>query len=121
EFRQMRTCPQCGRTFHDEYNFCLVDGTLLSFLSDDNKTAVLNPARRAIPDSVPTVDSRKPDEPAPTVKVDSSSAQEPPLPTIASFKPKPIIHEPVRNDRNVPLFLFKIALGFCGVVILIAL
>lgn len=34
----MKYCPQCTRTFSDEYNFCLDDGSTLLFESDAEKT-----------------------------------------------------------------------------------
>jgi len=120
EFQAMRTCPQCGRTFHDEYNFCLVDGTLLSFAEDVKKTEILHNVHRVVPDSVPTVDPRNLKEPAPTVKVHTPTTTEPPLPTIASFKPNPVSNTPVETQRNVPLLLFKITLGVFGLVIILA-
>jgi hypothetical protein len=117
----MRSCPQCGRTYGDEYNFCLVDGALLSFVSDPNKTEVIKNAGRIVADSIPTVESHKSDEPPPTVKVPSSTTPEPPLPTIATFTPIPQPEESQKKERNVPLILFNIAVGVIGVIVVVAL
>ena len=114
----MRACPKCGRTYQDEYNFCLVDGTLLSFASDANKTEVFNYPDRIAADSVPTVDSHKTDEPLPTVRVDTPETEKP-LPTIAAFTPKPISGSPPEKKRNVPLIILNVVLGVIGLVIIL--
>jgi hypothetical protein len=113
----MRACPKCGRTYADEYNFCLVDGAFLSVESDDpDKTEFFG--QIIAPDSVPTIDSRPKPVPAPTVKVDSTAA-EPPLPTIAAFTPKPFAEEPAEKKRKVTGMLLNIALGVVGVIVIV--
>jgi hypothetical protein len=37
----MKRCPTCNRTFHDEFSFCLVDGSILSAPYDLQETLVL--------------------------------------------------------------------------------
>jgi hypothetical protein len=54
------------------------------------------------------------------VKVHVPATTETPLPTIASFKPKPVADRPGEKKRNVPLILFNIALGAVGVLVILA-
>lgn len=37
----MKRCPQCNRTYHDEFSFCLIDGSILSAPYDPQETLVL--------------------------------------------------------------------------------
>lgn len=112
----MRSCPKCGRSYQDEYNFCLVDGTILSFATDENRTEVLS--GQVAPDSVPTIDSPRKDVPHPVVKEHIPTA-EPPLPTIPAFVPK--TERPVETKRNVPRILLSVAGGIFIVIVILAL
>lgn len=38
----MKNCPQCGKTFSDDYNFCLDDGITLIYEADSEKTIPFN-------------------------------------------------------------------------------
>src|SRR5690349_3453924 len=105
----MRTCPKCGREYQDEYNFCLADGTLLTFADDATKTEVLSAVVPIAQESVPTVEARTPSSgsPALTVKVTPESI-EAPLPTIASFRPIPSTDPPPSEKRNVGFIVLNI-------------
>jgi len=116
----MRTCPQCGRTYADEYNFCLADGSLLTLVKDPNKTEVYS-NRAVIPDSVPTVDARGKDKPPPTVKVPVPTTPEPAIPTIAAFTPAHIPPQTVEENRSIARILLGIAGGVLVVMIVIGL
>src|SRR5450432_3377994 len=37
----MKQCPECGRTYKDDLNFCLQDGSVLRAAHDDEETLVL--------------------------------------------------------------------------------
>lgn len=117
----MRSCPQCGRTYGDEYNFCLVDGTFLSDVSDPNKTEVIKRTDRPAPDSVPTVESHKRGELPPTVKVESQPTPEPPLPTIAAFTPRPFADQPYEKKRSVARIVLTIALSVIAIIVVLSL
>ena len=86
----MKTCPECGRNYPDEYSFCLDDGTTLSQLEGEKTQLLKGPFAPggtteqipAEPGSEETVDPQRPAyEPAPT--------EPSPLRTIKSFEPLP--------------------------------
>jgi len=118
----MRTCPKCGRAYQDEYNFCLADGTLLTFADDANKTEILKTVVPVAQESVPTLESRTPASglPQPTVKV-TPEAIATPLPTIATFRPIPATDPPPGEKRNIGFILLNIAGGVVLVIIVLAI
>jgi hypothetical protein len=65
----MKSCPKCGRTFEDEYNFCLEDGTVLTIIDDDEVLTVLRRADRDVQAALqrsgakPTTTQKPPDVP----------------------------------------------------------
>ena len=60
----IKRCPSCGQTYTDEaINFCLNDGELLSYLTDDTPQTLFSGERQSPPfadDSAPTVLFNKP-------------------------------------------------------------
>ena len=98
----MKTCPECGRNFPDEYSFCLDDGSDLSEPLAGEKTALLKgpivPAEEPVQipadrESIETVLRPTPQYvPAPT--------EASPLPTIKSYGPPPV--EAVSKKGETP-------------------
>jgi hypothetical protein len=118
----MKTCPQCGRVYADDLNFCLEDGSLLRRDGPDpDKTEFF-----VVPDSVPTVDVLRPTEPSPAI-----AREDLPLPTIADFRPRPggtsgTNAEDLEHRRSSRVFFLNatgaallviLSVGFIGIIL----
>jgi hypothetical protein len=89
----MKTCPDCGRNFPDEYGFCLDDGTPLSEPLAGEPTEIIRGPQR---DNLPKTERIPADAPAPTVASPAASSANSSQPTLEAYRPKiyPEIDEP---------------------------
>ena len=94
----MKTCPECGRNFPDEYSFCLDDGSDLSEPLAGEKTVLLKgPIISADDSEQATVDRRSIETVLkPTPQFVPAPTEASPLPTIKSF-------EPLRSETPSPV------------------